>query len=58
MPELDKKIRPERHYPRTSHKPDNRWTRFRNQCAKALPNAIDVQRTPSSNVVFYNKRVI
>jgi len=29
------KIRPERHYPRISHKPGDRWTRFRNQCAKA-----------------------
>ncbi len=29
------KIRPKRHYPRISHKPSNRWSRFRNQHVKA-----------------------
>jgi hypothetical protein len=32
---IRQRIRPERHYPRISHKPKNRWTNDRNQHARA-----------------------
>jgi len=32
---IRQKIRPKRHYPRISHKPNNKWSCFRNQRAKA-----------------------